>query len=44
LMRGHLDPVAGSLQIAPEGLQRLPEGGGRLRAALLGRLAGRSGR
>ena len=44
LMRGHLDPVAGRLQIAPEGLQRLPEGGGRLRAALLGRLAGRSGR
>jgi riboflavin kinase/FMN adenylyltransferase len=44
LMRGHLDPVAGRLQIAPEGLQRLSEGGGRLRAALLGRLAGRSGR
>lgn len=44
LMRGYLDPVAGRLQIAPEGLQRLPVEGGRLRIALLGRLAGRSGR
>ena len=44
LMRGHLDRVAGRLQITPEGLQRLPQGGGRLRIALLGRLAGRSGR
>ena len=44
LMRGHFDPTSGRLQLTPEGFQRLPEGGGRLRVALLGRLAGRSGR
>jgi len=42
--RGLLDPAAGRLQLDPALLGRLPEGVGRLRVALLRRVAGRSGR
>lgn len=44
LMRGSLDPASMSLQIAPDGLQRLPTGVERLRVALLQRVAGRRSR
>ena len=42
--RAVLDPAGRTLSLNPSAGGRLPEGGGRLRAALLRRLAGRSGR
>lgn len=42
--RGHLDPSAKTLRLDGTAAERLPKGSPRLRAALLRRLAGRSGR